>query len=129
MNVRILFIVLVCVRVASAGVSDVQIRTDHVWYPGELAFSTFERLQATQAALYKHVVGHAPQFDGAIGTRVPHRFEHDHPLGPIRCGQAIAIRIAIKSSNDNVGPSVDPRRHYFETLARTQRKPTASLLT
>ena len=61
MNVRILLAVLVCVRVASAGVGDVQIRTDHVWYPGELAFSTFERLQTTQAVLYQHVVGHEPQ--------------------------------------------------------------------
>src|SRR5690606_34315648 len=35
-----------------AGVGDPQVRTDHSWYPGELACSTFERLQATQADLY-----------------------------------------------------------------------------
>jgi hypothetical protein len=41
---------------ARAGVGDPQIRTDHPWYPGELACSTFERLFATQAALYRQVV-------------------------------------------------------------------------
>ncbi len=42
---------------------DPQIRTDHPWYPGELAMSTFERLFATQAELYKRVVGKAPETD------------------------------------------------------------------
>ena len=40
-----------------AGVGDPQIRTDHPWYPGELACSTFERLFATQAEVYKRVTG------------------------------------------------------------------------
>lgn len=43
-----------------AGVGDPQIRTDHPWYPGELACSTFERLQATQADVYERVVGRRP---------------------------------------------------------------------
>ncbi|MCS6976912.1 MAG: hypothetical protein NZM31_07890, partial [Gemmatales bacterium] len=38
-----------------AGVGDPQVRTDHPWYPGELACSTFERLFATQADLYQRV--------------------------------------------------------------------------
>lgn len=42
---------------ATAGVGDPQIGTDHVWYPGELSCSTFERLAATQANLYHHVTG------------------------------------------------------------------------
>src|SRR3954471_19107043 len=42
---------------ASADVGDPQLRTDHPWYPGELACSTFERLFATQAKLYKRVTG------------------------------------------------------------------------
>src|SRR5215213_12036612 len=42
---------------ASAGVGDPQVRTDHPWYPGELACSTFDRLFATQAELYKRVTG------------------------------------------------------------------------
>jgi hypothetical protein len=42
---------------ARAGVGDPQIRTDHPWYPGELACSTFERLFATQAEAYKRVTG------------------------------------------------------------------------
>jgi hypothetical protein len=45
---------------ASADVGDPQVRTDHPWYPGELAFSTFERLFATQAALYERVTGTRP---------------------------------------------------------------------
>ena len=40
-----------------ADVGDPQIRTDHSWYPGELAISTFERLFATQAAAYERVTG------------------------------------------------------------------------
>lgn len=40
-----------------AGPGDPQIKTDHPWYPGELAFSTFERLFATQAELYERVTG------------------------------------------------------------------------
>lgn len=33
---------------AQADVGDPQIKTDHPWYPGELAFSTFDRLFATR---------------------------------------------------------------------------------
>ena len=36
---------------------DPQVRTDHPWYPGELACSTFERLFRTQAELYERVTG------------------------------------------------------------------------
>jgi hypothetical protein len=46
-----------------AGVGDPQIRTDHPWYPGELACSTFERLFATQADVYERVVGVRPTSD------------------------------------------------------------------
>jgi hypothetical protein len=42
---------------AAAGVGDPQLRTDHPWYPGELACSTFDRLFATQAEVYKRVTG------------------------------------------------------------------------
>src|ERR1051325_6848892 len=42
---------------ALADNGDPQVKTDHPWYPGELAFSTFDRLFATQAELYKRVVG------------------------------------------------------------------------
>jgi hypothetical protein len=48
---------------ARADVGDPQIRTDHPWYPGELACSTFERLAATQAELYERVVGARPTTD------------------------------------------------------------------
>src|SRR3954470_19912611 len=41
----------------SAGVGDPQLKTDHPWYPGELAISTFDRLFATEAAAYKRVTG------------------------------------------------------------------------
>ena len=42
---------------------DPQIRTDHPWYPGELACSTFERLRATQAEQYKRTTGIEPKSD------------------------------------------------------------------
>jgi hypothetical protein len=48
---------------ASADVGDPQIRTDHAWYPGELACSTFDRLAATEAALYERVIGVKPTTD------------------------------------------------------------------
>lgn len=60
---------IVCLLVMSfvsesiAGVGDPQVATDHVWYPGELAYSTFERLVETQAALYEHVTGERPTTD------------------------------------------------------------------
>src|SRR5947208_8733173 len=56
---------LLCWALFAAGlradVGDPQLATDHPWYPGELACSTFERLFATQARLYERVVGVKPQ--------------------------------------------------------------------
>src|SRR5205807_9819773 len=46
-----------------ADVGDPQVRTDHPWYPGELACSTFDRLFATQAEVYERVVGVKPATD------------------------------------------------------------------
>ncbi|WP_020469010.1 hypothetical protein [Zavarzinella formosa] len=48
---------LIITSTSQAGVGDPQIATDHLWYPGELSYSTFERLFATQAAVYKRVTG------------------------------------------------------------------------
>lgn len=59
-SLLVLLCVIPCVR---AGVGDPQIRTDHPWYPGELACSTFDRLFATQAQLYEGVVGVRPKTD------------------------------------------------------------------
>ncbi len=52
-------VLLVCLIAgpAHADVGDPQVRTEHPWYPGELACSTFERLFATQAELYQRVTG------------------------------------------------------------------------
>lgn len=46
-----------------AGVGDPQLKTDHPWYPGELAMSTFDLLFATQAELYERVTGERPATD------------------------------------------------------------------
>ncbi|HLW63682.1 MAG TPA: hypothetical protein VKS79_00085 [Gemmataceae bacterium] len=40
-----------------------QLRTDHPWYPGELSCSSFDRLFATQAALYRRVTGREVKTD------------------------------------------------------------------
>jgi hypothetical protein len=61
-SVGIAYLLLAAVP-ARADVGDPQIRTDHRWYPGELACSTFEALFATQAELYESVVGVKPQTD------------------------------------------------------------------
>ncbi len=58
-----LFLLLLTVLPLRADVGDPQVRTDHAWYPGELACSTFERLFATQANLYQRVVGVRPTTD------------------------------------------------------------------
>ena len=46
-----------------ADVGDPQIRTEHPWYPGELACSTFARLFAAQAEQYQRVTGSKPVSD------------------------------------------------------------------
>ncbi len=56
-------LVFIVATVAHADVGDPQVRTDHPWYPGELACSTFERLFEAQAKLYEHVVGQRPTTD------------------------------------------------------------------
>jgi len=48
---------------AVAAVGDPQLRTDHPWYPGELAVSTFERLFETQAEIFDREVGLVPATD------------------------------------------------------------------
>jgi hypothetical protein len=55
--------VLVAIGDARADVGDPQVRTDHPWYPGELACSTFDRLFATEAAVFERVVGVRPVTD------------------------------------------------------------------
>jgi len=56
-------LVLLTASAAAADMGDPQIRTDHTWYPGELAMSSFARLQPTQAELYWRVVGVSPTTD------------------------------------------------------------------
>ena len=58
-----LLLLLMLAAGVHADVGDPQIRTDHPWYPGELACSTFERLFATQAELYERVVNVKPVTD------------------------------------------------------------------
>src|SRR5436853_7246498 len=56
-------VVWLAVATSWAGVGDPQLKTDHPWYPGELAMSTFDRLFATQAELYERVTGERPVTD------------------------------------------------------------------
>src|SRR4051812_27090129 len=58
-----LLLLLLPSLVRAGGVGDPQVRSDHPWYPGELACSTFDRLFATQAALYERVTGVKPASD------------------------------------------------------------------
>lgn len=48
---------------AFADTGDPQVKTDHPWYPGELSCSTFERLFAAQAELYRRVTGRSAASD------------------------------------------------------------------
>jgi len=54
---------LLAAGAANADNGDPQTKTDHPWYPGELSCSTFERLFATQAELYKRVTGQEVKSD------------------------------------------------------------------
>ena len=56
-------IILLLASLLAADNGDPQVKTDHPWYPGELAFSTFERLFATEAELYKRITGRDVQTD------------------------------------------------------------------
>jgi hypothetical protein len=57
MRIAFAAIVLLVAGPAVAALGDPQLKTDHPWYPGDLAISTFDRLFATEAALYKRVTG------------------------------------------------------------------------
>ncbi|NND98621.1 MAG: hypothetical protein HKN47_14970 [Pirellulaceae bacterium] len=48
---------LIGVGNAFAEVGDPQLKTEHLWYPGELAMSSFDRLFATQQSVYERVTG------------------------------------------------------------------------
>jgi len=61
--VSAILLVLPVAPSARADVGDPQVRTDHPWYPGELACSTFDRLATIQAAVYQRVVGIKPTTD------------------------------------------------------------------
>lgn len=56
-------VALLLTSFTSADVGDPQIRSNHPWYPGELACSTFDRLFATQAGLYERITGIKPVSD------------------------------------------------------------------
>jgi hypothetical protein len=58
-----LLLVAVASPAALAGVGDPQVKTDDPWYPGELSCSTFPRLFATQAELYRRVTGRGVESD------------------------------------------------------------------
>src|ERR1043166_8194174 len=54
---RALIAYLLLLGTAVAELGDPQLRTDHPWYPGELACSTFAQLFVTQAEQYRRTVG------------------------------------------------------------------------
>jgi hypothetical protein len=60
--IRIVLLLLAPLAVR-ADVGDPQVRTEHPWYPGELACSTFDRLFATQAKAFHDVIGRSPVSD------------------------------------------------------------------
>jgi hypothetical protein len=58
-----MMLTLLLATLLAADNGDPQVKTDHPWYPGELAFSTFERLFAAEAELYTRVTGRSVQTD------------------------------------------------------------------
>jgi hypothetical protein len=59
----LLLSLLLFVPSLDAAVGDPQLGTDHPWYPGELAMSSFERLAATQAEQYERATGRKAESD------------------------------------------------------------------
>ena len=61
------FVLILVIAAAATGAGDgavePQVRTDHLWFPGELSCSTFERLFATQAKLYERETGRKADTD------------------------------------------------------------------
>ena len=72
----LVILALAWAETATAGVGDPQVRTDHPWYPGELACSTFDRLFATQAEVYRRVTGGAARDRRGEGARLLALAEH-----------------------------------------------------
>ena len=64
---------LLLTRIVFAGVGDPQIMTEHPWYPGELAISSFDRLAKTQAKAYRAVTGRSVDTDEdkALARSIP----------------------------------------------------------
>jgi hypothetical protein len=60
-NAWILALLFPCIAFAAS--PDPQTKSDHPWYPGELACSTFERLFATQKQIYERVTGRTVESD------------------------------------------------------------------
>ena len=58
-----LSLIFCVVAIARGDVGDPQISTDHPWYPGELACSSFARLFAAQAEQYRRTTGIDPKSD------------------------------------------------------------------
>jgi hypothetical protein len=65
MKLRLLALVLIPILPAAAvaDVGDPQAKTDHPWYPGELAFSTFDRLFTLEKELFQRSTGREPRTD------------------------------------------------------------------
>jgi hypothetical protein len=61
--IRLPALLLAPLAALHGGVGDPQLGTDHPWYPGELAMSSFERLAATQAKQYEAATGIRPTSD------------------------------------------------------------------
>ncbi len=59
----LLLLTLLLASSLRAAVGDPQLATDHPWYPGELAMSSFERLTATQAEQYERTTAKKPETD------------------------------------------------------------------
>src|SRR3954468_23743467 len=60
MSVRLLALAFLVPSLGAAALADVgdpQAKTDHPWYPGELAFSSFDRLFALEKDLFKRTTG------------------------------------------------------------------------
>ena len=93
---------------ANVDVGDPQLRTDHPWYPGELACSTFERLFATQAEVYERVVGVKPVTDQPVQTNLLLTTTQGHQLN--------LLLVSVGQQNTGIQP-VDVLLAYLPSAA------------
>ena len=113
------FIILGTALVSDASVGDPQLKTDHIWYPGELAISTFPRLFAFQSSVYNRVTGRTcnNDEDKAIASWYFRNWMFYHSLAPHENIPGDAATTFYTTINTDVTTSTKPQYEVLDYWA------------